>query len=222
MSPFLSGRVSSWSRVRPVARRKPSTAWRRGVGAGALALLAGVGGAVGEAGEREGQAARRGEGGGVGVGEAALDQAVGDEAAQVVGRLPLHAGGDFLGEEFEQEVGHRGASGGADGQTGSGAGGQGGNARRLPSARLRARGCRPPDWPSTNPAADAPAGGGRDAAATRGARTRMETDVQAAPPFASAMGSGEARPKLHRSFGLSGRHSRPRPASVAGTHGTGC
>ncbi len=87
-----------------------------GVGAGALALLAGVGGAVGEAGEREGQPAGRGEGGGVGVGEAALDQAVGDEAAQVLGRLPLHAGGDFLGEEFEQEVGHRGASGGGTGK----------------------------------------------------------------------------------------------------------
>ena len=70
---------------------------------------------------REGQAARRGEGGGVGIGEAALDQAVGDEAAQVVGRLRLHAGGDFLGEEFEQEVGHRGASGEREsGQTGSG------------------------------------------------------------------------------------------------------
>ena len=42
----------------------------------------------------------------MGVGEAALDEAVGDEAAQVVGRLRLHPGGDFLGEEFEQEVGH--------------------------------------------------------------------------------------------------------------------
>ena len=116
MSPFLSGRVTSWSRVRPVARRKPSIGLGGGVGAGALALLAGVGGAVGEAGEREGQAAGRGEGGGVGVGEAALDEAVGDEAAQVLGRLPLHAGGDFLGEEFEQEVGHRGASGGGTGK----------------------------------------------------------------------------------------------------------
>ena len=80
---------------------------RGGVGAGALALLAERGGAVGEALDGEGQAARRREGGGVGVGEAALDEAVGDEAAQVVGGLPLHPGGDFLGEEFEQEVGHR-------------------------------------------------------------------------------------------------------------------
>ncbi len=78
-----------------------------GVGAGALALLAERGGAFGEAFDRQRQAAGRGEGGGVGVGEAALDQAVGDEAAQVVGGLPLHPGGDFLGEEFEEEVGHR-------------------------------------------------------------------------------------------------------------------
>ena len=83
------------------------------VGARALALLAEPRGAVGEAGEGEGQAAGRGEGGGVGVGEAALDEAVGDEAAQVLGRLPLHPGGDLLGEELEQEVGHRGAFGGA-------------------------------------------------------------------------------------------------------------
>ncbi len=40
------------------------------------------------------------------VGQAALDEAVGDEAAQVLGRLRLHPGGDFLGEEFEQQVGH--------------------------------------------------------------------------------------------------------------------
>ena len=79
----------------------------RGVGAGTLALLAAAGGGLGEAFEGERQAAGRGEGGGVGVGEAALDQAVGDEAAQVVGGARLHAGGDFLGEEFEQEIGHQ-------------------------------------------------------------------------------------------------------------------
>ena len=77
-----------------------------GVGAGALAFLALARGGFGEAFDGEGQAARRREGGGVGVGEAALDEAVGDEAAQVVGGAGLHPGGDFLGEEFEEEVGH--------------------------------------------------------------------------------------------------------------------
>ena len=89
------------------------------------------------------EAAGRGEGGGVGVGEAALDEAVGDEAAQVVGGLSLHPGGDFLGEEFEQEVGHRGVLEARGWQTGSGAGGQGGMRRSVSprgrrSARLRA------------------------------------------------------------------------------------
>ena len=79
-----------------------------GVGARALAFLAQAGGMGGEAFERQGQAARGREGGGVGVGEAALDQAIGDQAAQVVGGLCLHARGDFLGEEFEQQVGHQG------------------------------------------------------------------------------------------------------------------
>ena len=69
----------------------------------------------------------------MGVGEAALDEAVGDEAAQVLGRLRLHPGGDLLGEELEQEVGHRGVLGLARGwETGSGAGGQGGMLRPQP------------------------------------------------------------------------------------------
>ena len=39
-----------------------------------------------------------------------VDEAVGDEAAEVVGGLGLHAGGDLLGEEFEEEVRHGGGS----------------------------------------------------------------------------------------------------------------
>ena len=111
-----------------------------GVGAWALALLAEAGGAVGEAGEGEGEAAGRGEGGGVGVGEAALDEAVGDEAAQVLGRLPLHPGGDLLGEEFEQEVGHRGAFGGARMANRKRRGRSRGNAGRGRGVRVRSPG----------------------------------------------------------------------------------
>ncbi len=40
------------------------------------------------------------------VEEVALDERVGDEALQVVRRLPLHAGGDFFAEQFEEKVGH--------------------------------------------------------------------------------------------------------------------
>ena len=38
--------------------------------------------------------------------QVALDQRIGDEPLQVLRRLPLHAGGDFFAEQFEQKVGH--------------------------------------------------------------------------------------------------------------------
>ena len=37
-----------------------------------------------------------------------VDERVGDEPLQVLRRLPLHAGGDFFGKEFEEQVGHMG------------------------------------------------------------------------------------------------------------------
>ena len=74
----------------------------------ALALLALVGRASGQPVDGERQAARRGEGLGPLVDEAGIDQGVGDELLQVVGRAPLHARRDFLGEEFKQKVGHTG------------------------------------------------------------------------------------------------------------------
>lgn len=55
----------------------------------------------------EGEPARRGEGPGALIGQPALDQRIGDELLQVLRRLALHAGGDFLGEEFEQEIRHQ-------------------------------------------------------------------------------------------------------------------
>ena len=41
------------------------------------------------------------------IDEIALNQRVGDEPLQVLRRLPLHAGGDFFAEQFEQKVGHK-------------------------------------------------------------------------------------------------------------------
>jgi hypothetical protein len=52
------------------------------------------------------EAARRGEGLGALIDEAALDERIGDELPQVFRRLALHARGDFLREEFEQKIGH--------------------------------------------------------------------------------------------------------------------
>ena len=40
------------------------------------------------------------------VEQIALDQRVGHETLQILRRLPLHAGGDFFAEQFEQKVGH--------------------------------------------------------------------------------------------------------------------
>ena len=56
-------------------------------------------------------ASRRGVAIGLGalIDEAALDQRIGDELPQILRGAALHARGDFLGEQFEQEIGHGGA-----------------------------------------------------------------------------------------------------------------
>ena len=53
------------------------------------------------------QPPRRREGLGALIGQPGGDQPVGDEAAQILRRLPLHARGNFLGEELEKQIGHR-------------------------------------------------------------------------------------------------------------------
>ena len=40
------------------------------------------------------------------VKQIALDKRVGDETFEILRRLPLHAGGDFFAEQFEQKVRH--------------------------------------------------------------------------------------------------------------------
>ena len=57
-------------------------------------------------GERE--TARRHERLGAVVDETGIDQPVGHDLAQILRRPRLHAGGNFLGEKFEQKVGHGG------------------------------------------------------------------------------------------------------------------
>ena len=52
------------------------------------------------------QAARRDEALRALVEQIALDQRIGDEPLQILRRLPLHAGGDFFAEQFEQKIGH--------------------------------------------------------------------------------------------------------------------
>ena len=76
-----------------------------------LPLLAPVRRARRQAVHGQRQPPRRGEGLGALIDQPGLDQRVGDELPQVLRRLPLHAGGDFLGEQFEQKVGHGSASG---------------------------------------------------------------------------------------------------------------
>ena len=57
---------------------------------------------------REREAARGDEGLGALINETRIDQPVGDQLAQVLGRARLHARGNFLGKQFEQKVGHGG------------------------------------------------------------------------------------------------------------------
>src|SRR5262249_50376799 len=79
-----------------------------GADARTLLLLPDVRLAHGNALHRERQPPRRRERLGALVGEPSRDQAGGDELAQIVRRARLHARGDFLGEQLEQEVGHNG------------------------------------------------------------------------------------------------------------------
>ena len=71
-----------------------------------LALLAHVRALHGQAGDVQGQAPWRGEGARALIMEAALHQRVGDQLLQVFRGLALHARGNFLGEQFEQKIGH--------------------------------------------------------------------------------------------------------------------
>ena len=78
-----------------------------GVDAGALAVLMRGGAGGGQALDCQGQAARRAEGTGAGIGQAGLNQAIGHQALEVLARAGLHAGGNFLREKLDQQVGHQ-------------------------------------------------------------------------------------------------------------------
>ena len=86
---------------------------RRRADARSLLLLLHVGLPDRHALHRERKPARRDEGLGALVDEPGIDEPVGDQLAQVLGRARLHARGDFLGKQFEQKVGHGITGGGA-------------------------------------------------------------------------------------------------------------
>ena len=91
------------------------------VGAGALPFLLERGAFRQKPLDRQRQAARGREGGGMGIGQTGLDQPVGHQALQVLGGAGLHPGGDFLGQKFDQQIGHHSVPCGGGGQP-SGAG----------------------------------------------------------------------------------------------------
>jgi RHH-type rel operon transcriptional repressor/antitoxin RelB len=76
--------------------------------AGTAPLLAHVLALGGQPGHVQRQPPRRREGLGALIEKAALDERVGDELAQILRRAPLHARGDFFGQEFEQKIWHEG------------------------------------------------------------------------------------------------------------------
>ncbi len=93
-------------RGEPGALQKALDGGVGGADARAAPLLAHVLAAGGQPGDVQRQPPRRREGFRALVEEAALHQGVGDELFQVLRRAALHAGGDFFGEEFEEEIGH--------------------------------------------------------------------------------------------------------------------
>ena len=95
-----------------VEARQPGTAQEalhRGLGRADLRsapLLANRLAARRETGDMQREASRRREGLRAVVEEPALDEGVGHEFLQILGRTPLHACRDFFGAEFEQQIGH--------------------------------------------------------------------------------------------------------------------
>ncbi len=61
---------------------------------------------LGQSGDMEREPARRRKARGAFEGKPLRMQGFADEPAQIVRRLPLHAGGNFFGEKFEEEVRH--------------------------------------------------------------------------------------------------------------------
>ena len=79
---------------------------RRGAGAGTLELLADRRGFQRQVASDQRQAARRDEAVDRRGLEPGLGQFLGEEARQIVGRLQLHARGNFLAAQFKEEIGH--------------------------------------------------------------------------------------------------------------------
>ena len=77
-----------------------------GIGARALALLAHIGRACGQAANIEREAPRRPIFPRTLIGKTRFDQGIGHQLLQIAGSLALHTGGNFLGAEFEKEIGH--------------------------------------------------------------------------------------------------------------------
>ena len=98
--------LASLSEVEPCALQKALDGGLGRADARALALFLQVGLARGDAVHGQRQAARRHERLRAFIDEAFGDQLLGDETAQIVRRLRLHARGDFFGEQFEQKIGH--------------------------------------------------------------------------------------------------------------------
>jgi hypothetical protein len=92
----------------PGRAQEPIERLLRGADLGALAVLAQGRAFGGKPLDRQHQPPGRGKGAGMGIGQTALDQTVGDQLAQILGGAALHARGDFLGEEFDQDIGHGG------------------------------------------------------------------------------------------------------------------
>ena len=100
-------------RLEPGGAHEALDGSRRRADARSLLLLLHVGLPDRHALHRERKPARRDEGLGALIDQPGIDEPVGDQLAQVLGRARLHACGDFLGKQFEQKVGHGITGGGA-------------------------------------------------------------------------------------------------------------
>ena len=92
--------------LKPRALQKTLDRRFRRADARALALLARVSLSGWQADDMQRKATRGGKALRAFIEQVARDQIIGDEQLQILRRLPLHAGGDFFAEQFEQKVRH--------------------------------------------------------------------------------------------------------------------
>jgi hypothetical protein len=93
--------------VQPGAAQKPGNSLLGSTHLRPFALLAHIGRPRGQPAQIQRQPPRSNVRFDAFIGQAGIDQAIGDQLAQIIGGFLLHAGGNFFGKQFEKKIRHQ-------------------------------------------------------------------------------------------------------------------